>query len=185
MNLNRKGAQTLVLSILPVIVFALIENYFGTVAGLIAGVVLGIGELVYERVTLGRIQGVTLAANALVIALGALSLFEDDPTFFKLQPAILVFAMAAFFIGSSLVKRPMLVELAKKQRPDLPPVALQSLSGLNFRVGMFLILVGAIGVHAALKWSTPLWAAYKAAGAPVALVLYVFLDLLIQKKFRN
>jgi intracellular septation protein len=172
-------------SLLPVLVFTAIEEFYGTKAGLIAGVIFGAGEVFYEYRKYGKPQTVTLIANALVLVLGAVSLFESNAVFFKLQPALLVFMMAGGLLVSSLLKKPFLVELAKKQRPDLPAVALSRMAGLNLRMGFCLIAIAALGVYAAFEWSTVWWAAYKAVGAPVLLVLYVLIDLAILKRRKS
>ncbi len=136
---NRKALFTLVASLLPVVAFALVEELYGTKAGLAAGLVLAIAALTFEWKTLGRPQVITVVANALVLSLGGLSLYETNATFFKLQPAILVFVFSAVLIGSSLIKKPFLVGLMKKQRPDLNEMGARLLTGLNLRMGIALI----------------------------------------------
>jgi intracellular septation protein len=172
----------IVASLLPVLVFTAIEELYGTKAGLIAGVVFCIGEVAYEFKKFGRPQTITLVANALVLILGGVSLFESNAVFFKLQPALMVFMMAGALLISSVLKKPFLVELAKKQRPDLPEFALSRMAGLNLRMGICLIAIALLGVYAAFEWSTAWWAAYKAVGAPVLLILYVLIDLAILKR---
>ncbi|CAN5626720.1 hypothetical protein BH10BDE1_BH10BDE1_09820 [soil metagenome] len=169
-------------SLLPVLVFTAIEELYGTKAGLIAGVVFGVGEVAYEFRKFGRPQAITLIANALVLILGGVSLFESNAVFFKLQPALMVFMMAGALIISSMMGKPFLVELAKKQRPDLPELALARMTGLNLRMGICLVAIALVGVYAAFEWSTAWWAAYKAVGVPVLLVLYVLIDIAILKR---
>lgn len=182
---SRKSFYTLIASLLPVLIFTVIEELYGTQAGLIAGVVFGVGEVLYEWKTLGKPQPLTLGVNAMVLVLGGISLFESNAVFFKLQPAILVFVMAFALIGSSLMKKPFLVAFAKKQRPDLPEVVLARLSGLNLRMGFCLVAIGVIGVYAAFEWSTAWWATYKAVGAPVLLILYMGIDLALLKRLNR
>ena len=179
---KQKPWLTFVASLLPVVAFAVFEEVYGTKAGLIAGVALACGEIAYEWKTLGRPQNITIVANVLVLALGGLSLYESNPTFFKLQPAILVFVFAGVLIGSSLIGKPFLVGLMKKQRPDLNELGATLLNGLNLRMGIALVFAGLIGVYAAFEWPTAWWATYKAVGVPVFLVAYMFLDVLIWKR---
>ena len=158
------------------------EEIYGTKAGLIAGLVLAFGEIGYEWKTLGRPQNITILVNALVLVLGALSLLESDPVFFKLQPAILVFVFAGVLIVSSFLKKPFLVDLMKKQRPDLNETGVVLLHGLNLRMGIALIAAGLVGVYAAFSWPTAWWATYKAVGVPVFVIGYMFLDVSIWKR---
>lgn len=178
------NAKTLIRSlflggVLPVVAFALVEEYYGTMGGLIAGIAFGVGELLYEKIRLGKIQGVTIAGNALVIVLGGVSLLEDDPLFFKLQPAILIFAFSALMIVSSLIKRPFLVEMSKKQMPNAPAIVRERLGALNWRIGICLFAIGLLSMHAAFYWSTAAWAFLKGVGAPVILFGYMAVEFAI------
>lgn len=167
----------LLLSLLPVIIFTVIDSVYGTVAGVIAGVVFGVGEVAWEYFKLKKVQAITIGSNALVVVLGALSLYEDSGAFFKLQPAILVFVLAAIMLGTSWLKKPMMAEMMRKQRPDLPPVVYDRLAGLNFRMGLVLVAIALVGVHAAFRWSTAWWATYKAVGAPIMICIYALGDI--------
>jgi intracellular septation protein len=117
--------------------------------------------------------------------LGGISLLESDPLFFKLQPAILCFAFAGFLLGSTMIGKPMLVEMMKKQRPDAPPEAFAMAGGMNFRVGLCMIVVGVIGVHAAYYWSTAAWATYKGVGVPIIILVYMLGEVAVARARRK
>lgn len=168
--------------VLPVIAFALAEEWYGTIGGLIAGIVFGAGELTYEFIRYKKIQGVTIAGNALVIVLGGLSLIEGNAVLFKLQPAILVFAFAAFLLVSSAIGRPLLVEMSKKQNPGAPEELHKKLAGMNTRIGLCLIAIGLVSVHAAFYWSTAAWAFLKGIGAPLILFAYMAVEIVILRR---
>lgn len=179
----KSSARALFLGgVLPVIAFALVEEWYGTLGGLIAGIVFGVGELAYEYIRFKKIQGVTIAGNALVIVLGGLSLIEGNAVLFKLQPAILIFAFAGFLLVSSAIGRPLLVEMSKKQNPDAPVELHQKLSGMNVRIGLCLIVIGAISVYAAFYWSTAAWAFLKGIGAPLILFAYMAIEIVILRR---
>lgn len=168
--------------VLPVIAFALVEEWYGTIGGLIAGIVFGAGELAYEYIRFKKIQGITIAGNALVIVLGGLSLIEGNAVLFKLQPAILIFAFAGFLLVSSLIGKPLLVEMSKKQNPGAPPELHQKLAGMNTRIGFCLIAIGLVSVYAAFYWSTAAWAFLKGIGAPLILFGYMAIEIIILRR---
>lgn len=170
--------------LLPVIVFAVVESVYGTEGGLVAGILFGIGEMVYEYRTQKRIQGITIASNALVVILGGLSLFEGTGVWFKMQPAILLAAFAVFLFITSLLGKPFLVALAKKQNPNLPEAALEILRGLNFRISFVFLGLAALSVYAALYWTTAAWATLKGVGVPVILVAYMVIEVVIIRILR-
>ncbi len=165
--------------------FALAENYYGVVGGLIAGIAFGLGELTYEYVRFKKVAGITLVGNLMVIVLGGISLFENNPVFFKLQPALLIFAFAAVLIGSSVLKRPFLVAMSRKQRPDLPEAAVRHLHGLNLRLGFLMIAIGALSVYAAYFWSTASWAFLKGVGTPLLIVFYMIAEVVLMRIWRG
>lgn len=167
--------------VLPVVAFALVEEWYGTMGGLIAGIAFGIGEMAYEYWKMRRVQGITIAGNALVIILGAVSLFEGNSLWFKLQPAVILFAFALFLIFSSLLRKPFLYQLAKKQNPDLPEAAKERLSGLNLRLGFVFIALSGLSVYAAYRWSTAAWAFLKGIGTPLILFAWVGVEVLIMR----
>ncbi len=178
--MQKPSFQTFLLGgLLPVIAFTIVEAYYGTIGGLIAGITFGLGETLWEYLRLKRVQKITIFSNALVVILGGLSLLENDGRFFKLQPAILLAVFGALLIGSSLLKTPFMVALAKKQNPNLPEVGIQRLTGLNLRLGFLMLVLAGVGVHAAYYWSTALWATFKSIGAPVAMAIYVGLEILV------
>lgn len=173
----------LVGGLLPVVAFTLVEEFYGTTGGLIAGIVFGAGEMIYEYVKQGRVQKITIGANLLVVVLGALSLLEGDGVWFKMQPAIMLVVFALFMIGSSVLKKPFLVAMAKKQNPALPEMAERLLTGMNFRLGFVFVAMAALSVYAALHWSTAAWATLKGVGTPVLLVIYMVIEVFIVRLF--
>jgi intracellular septation protein len=181
-NLKNSARALFLGGVLPVIAFALVEEWYGTIGGLIAGILFGAGELAYEYFRFKKIQGVTIAGNALVIVLGGISLLDGSPIFFKLQPAILIFAFAGFMLISSVLKKPLLVEMSKKQMGEIPPEAAARLAGLNVRIGFVLIAIGLISVHAAFYWSTTAWAFLKGIGAPAILFAYMGIEIFLMRR---
>jgi intracellular septation protein len=113
----RKNAVRLFLlgGALPIVVFAVVEQIYGTLGGVIAGLVFGGGEIAWELLKSKRVQGITLLSNFLVLVLGLLSLWENDGIFFKMQPAIFMLVFAGVFLVSSMLGRPFLLEMTRQQ----------------------------------------------------------------------
>lgn len=173
--------------LLPVIVFSVIEDRYGTVAGLVAGMIFGVGEIAYEWIKLKKVDAVTWAGNGMILVLGGVSLFTNEGVWFKLQPAIIEAATAVIFCGSVLVKRPLMAGLLKKQlaanareapaQPlELAPWLIPLLSGATFRFGVFFGAHAALATWAALHWSTAAWAALKGIGFTGTFILYGLLE---------
>lgn len=162
--------------LLPLVAFTVIEEVYGTLAGLVAGMVFGVGEILWEWRTQGRVEALTWGTNALILILGGISLLTSDGLWFKLQPAILEGVFVLFLWGSLVLRKPLLSALIRKQRPEfvrgLPPEMEAGLRGMTLRLGVFFALHCALAIWAALHWSTAAWAALKGVGLTVSLLLY-------------
>jgi intracellular septation protein len=164
--------------LLPVAAFVVVEQICGTIGGVIAGIVFGGGEIIWEFRRNGKVQGITWLSSGLVLVLGLASLWEGNGVFFKLQPAVFLLVFALIFLGTSALRRPFLAEMARKQNPDIPPEILARFHGINTRLGVFFLFLTALSVHSAFYWSTAAWAALKAAGLPALTALYVAAEVL-------
>ena len=171
--------------ILPVIAFTLIENSYGTVAGLIAGMVFGVGEVLYEWRTQGQVNTMTWIGNGMILVLGGVSLVTQEGIWFKLQPAILEAAFGGILVGSVLLKRPFLVGMMEKQGqlavldPRVRPAFVEHLSGMTFRLSIFLFFHAGLATWAAIHWSTAAWAVLKGVGFTGSMVVYVVVESFI------
>lgn len=163
----------LVGGLLPVVAFTVVEQFYGPIGGAIAGIAFGLGEIAWELWSAGKVQNITWLSNFLVLVFGLAALWENNGTFFKLQPAALLLVFALILFGSSALKKPFLTELARKQNPGLPPEAEAILNGMNFRLGFVFLFLTALSVHAAFYWSTMAWATLKGVGLPVLLGIYM------------
>jgi intracellular septation protein len=192
MNMQKKSAlKTLFLGgVLPVVIFTLIEEQYGTLWGLVAGMVFGLGEILWELKTKKKVDTITWAGNGMLLALGGISLITQEGIWFKLQPALIEASMALVLWGSVLLGKPLLFNLAQKQggipsdfeklaRPGVGPVLKRAFQGMTLRLGLFFAVHGVLAAWAALHWSTGSWALLKGVGLTVSLIVYVVVESLI------
>lgn len=159
--------------LLPVLAFTVIEEWKGPVWGTIAGLTLGAGEILYEWRKEGRVSSFTWTSNLFILVLGIIAIFTQEGLWFKLQPALLMLAMAGWVAVSSWRRAPLLVSLARKQNPEAPSEIFEFLKALNLRLGLFFLAAASLSVHAAWAWPTRAWALLKGAGLPILLLLYL------------
>lgn len=106
-----------------------------------------------------------LASTVLVVVLGALSVFLDNPLFFKWKPTLLNWALAAVFLGSAFVGERTFAERI-----------LDSVAGASIRldrpgwlrlnamwVGFFAIS-GALNIVVAYRFPESVWVNFKVFG---------------------
>lgn len=159
--------------LVPVIAFTVIEEKYGVVAGLIAGMAFGFGEIIYELICHGKVATMTWLGNGLLLVLGGISLISSEGLWFKLQPALMEGLFALAMWGSCLIKKPLLVVLAEKQGQQLPDLVKGKLNGVTWRTGFFFAVHTGLAVWAALAWSTTNWALLKGLGLTLSFILYL------------
>lgn len=164
--------------LVPVIAFTLIEEKYGVIAGLIAGIVFGFGEIMYEVIRYRKVSTITWIGNGLLIGLGAVSLVSSDGIWFKLQPALLEFGFFIFLLGSWLIKKPFLKLMIEKQNPQAPSFLKNRMSGMTLRLSVFMLAHALIATWAAFSWSTEAWAFLKGIGLTVSMVLFMVAEVL-------
>lgn len=163
--------------LLPVIAFTVIEDQYGTIAGLIAGMVFGVGEICFELYKHKRVQKITWIGNGLLLVLGGISLISSEGIWFKMQPAIMEAAFAVGLWVSVAMKKPLIVVLAEQQGQKLPDFMKTRMGGMTFRMGIFFALHAVLAVWAALHWSSNAWALLKGVGLTVSLIVYMLAEI--------
>ncbi len=163
--------------LLPVIAFTVIEEKYGIIAGLIAGMIFGGGEIIYELVRYKKVNTITWIGNGLLIGLGAVSLISTEGLWFKLQPALLEFGFFAFLLLSWLFKKPFLKLMIEKQNPHAPDFLKNAMSGITLRLSFFFLMHAGLAVYAALYWSTENWALLKGVGLTVSMIVYMVIEM--------
>lgn len=164
--------------LLPVIIFTVIEEGYGVMAGLCAGLVFGAGEVIYELVRYKKVSTLTWVGNGLLILLGGISLISQDGIWFKLQPALFEAGFFIFLFGSWLLKKPFLQLIIEKQTPEVPDFLKNTFSGMTFRLSLFMLAHAILATWAAFEWSTRHWALLKGIGLTVSLILYLGAEIL-------
>jgi intracellular septation protein len=164
--------------LLPVIAFTVIEEKYGVIAGLIAGMVFGFGEILFELMKYRKVSTITWIGNGLLIGLGSLSLISTEGIWFKLQPAIFEFGFFIFLGGSWVMKKPFMTLMIEKQNPTAPQFLKDAMSGITLRLAFFFLLHSIIATYAAIEWSTEAWAILKGVGLTVSMVIYMLIEVL-------
>lgn len=178
-----KGAKAQALAfffggLLPVIAFTVIEDQYGTIAGIIAGMIFGLGEVLYEYLTIKKVSTMTWVGNLLILILGGVSLISSEGLWFKLQPALFEGFFALGLWLSVLLKKNILVLMAEKQGATFPEFMKSKMDGICIRLGFFFALHTGLAIWAALAWTTTQWALLKGVGLTVSFIIYMIAEML-------
>lgn len=170
--------------LLPLLAFSFIEEKYGPAWGTVAGMVFGLGEIIYEKVKFKKVSGITWIGNLLILFLGGISIFTADGVWFKLQPAIFELFFAVFLWGSVLLKKNFLWEMLKKQGfPADKPELIRKVDALTVRLGFFFLIHCVIATFAAFYWSTSAWVMLKGVGLTVSMMVYMLVEFYFLRKY--
>lgn len=110
----------------PLLLYILVDSFFGERAGIIAALVLGSLEFAYILIKEGRSDLFVLADTGLIVALGTASLCLDSPFAVKVKPALFEFIAAILFFilaalpkdkSASVIRRIVRLNIALSQVP--------------------------------------------------------------------
>jgi isopentenyldiphosphate isomerase/intracellular septation protein A len=89
---------------IPLFVFIAIDEIWGTRAGLVAALVIGVGEMVWIWIKEKRFDRFVLFDTGLLFVLGSVSIWLDNDIFFKLKPGLVELILCAVLAVSSFSK---------------------------------------------------------------------------------
>lgn len=164
-------------SMIPLLGFWLIEEYYGLQAGIIAAIVLGIGEVGWVYWKEHRLEPFALWSAVLVVVMGMISWVMDNSVVIRLKPAVLEGVFAGMFLVSSWLHKPLMVVLAKKQFGNLiqNPLQISYMEGLNIRLGILFLVHTIITIYAAIYLSLSAWALVK--GVLFYVLFFIFFGI--------
>ncbi|NVO19249.1 MAG: NUDIX domain-containing protein [Bacteroidetes bacterium] len=146
--------------LLPLIIFIIVDEVWGTRAGLIVAIIFGFTELIVILLKERRLDWFIIFDTALLMMLGAVSLLSDNDIFFKLKPAF-INVIFCVIIGLSAFSNSNLIMLySKRYLKDLPDDPnLQKEMRRTFRsIFWIFFLHTVLIVYSAFYLSKPAWA---------------------------
>jgi isopentenyldiphosphate isomerase/intracellular septation protein A len=155
--------QSILLSFIPgfasILIYIIVEAIFGETAGLIAGLVLGIGEFTVILFRERRVDTFTLVDTILLAIMGAISLALSDPVFFRLKPAISGVILSIMMLLGSLGPHRLFLPYMQEKlgMGELPQAAAGRILSMIAGFGILTLLHAILTAIAALFWSHTAW----------------------------
>lgn len=124
--MNRKELlKNFSIGFIPLFIFIVMDELYGTQAGLVAAIVVGLIEFVYFYFKYRRIESFLLFDIGLIVALGAVSIILENDLFFKLKPALVELILAMLLGVHAFSDKPILLMMGKRYLKDIPVNDLQ------------------------------------------------------------
>ena len=169
---------------IPLLIFIIADEFFGTTIGIIAAFIVGIIEFLYYFIRYRQIEKFVLFDVGLISALGAISIILANDVFFKLKPALVEGILVVLLGIHAFTNKPLLLLLGKRYLKDIQVNELQlGLMRKTTRLLFFLTLVHTVLIlYAAYFLSTEAWA-FISGGLFYIIFGLVFLGQYIYLKF--
>ncbi len=100
--------------LLPLFVFILADEIWGTTVGLYVALGFGISELVYYYIKDRKIERFILVDTCLLVILGAVSIVLENDIFFKIKPALIELILLAIIAFSLWGPRNLIMAMSKR-----------------------------------------------------------------------
>ncbi len=99
---------------IPLFIYILADEIWGTKIGLIVAVVVGIGELLFYLIKDKKIDKFILFDTMLLVTLGGISFAFDNDVFFKLKPALMGLIGSILLGLSAFTPRNLVLGMSKR-----------------------------------------------------------------------
>jgi len=159
--LNKKELlKNFTVGFIPLLIFIVADELFGTKIGLLTAIVVGILEFAYYYYRFRRIESFILFDVGLIIVLGAVSILLDNEIFFKLKPALIELILVIMLGIHAFSDKPLLLMMGKRFMKDIPVNDVQIGMMRNLTRLLFFIVFAHVCliVYAAYYMNKEAWA---------------------------
>jgi len=117
-----------------------------------------------------RVDAMLWIGLALVVGMGGLTLWLQDPVFIMWKPTLLYWTFGAALAGSVLLLRRNLMQTLMGEQIELPPAVW---SRLNLAWIGFFVAMGALNLYVARHFDEATWVSFKLYGGIGLMLLFV------------
>lgn len=177
--------HSLLLGVMPLIVFVLVDTFSTLKWALISAVVFALIETVYSFYAFGSLDWITGISFLLVGLMSYFAWKKDDEKIFMWQPVIISWVFAVYILGVKLTGTDIFVEMVTKYKdlipPDLQPrfqqpLMQRSLAILSWTSTIAFTLHGAVTLFSAYKLNKWWWLMARGVGFYLFMGAAVFLS---------
>jgi intracellular septation protein A len=159
----------------PLIAFVALEHTVSLFAAIVSSIVCGVILVAIQIVRDRKISPFTAYVALSVAVFGALDLKYQSGFFVKLEPALGNTFTGLFFLGTVLVGRPVIAELAQKQRKEpFTEGGVAYLRALTIAWGLFFFLRAAVYVWMAYRLTIDQALAIRSVAGPISFGVMIF-----------
>jgi isopentenyldiphosphate isomerase/intracellular septation protein A len=160
MKIDKNILKNLLPGLLPLFVFVIADELWGSLIGLYVALGFGILELIISFIKYGKIEKFILLDLGLLIILGSVSVLLKNEIYFKLKPAFIEIIFAAILAFSVFSSRNIILQMSQRfmKGVQLNKAAEQKFNS-TLKVVLFLTLIHIVlVVYSSFYMSKEAWA---------------------------
>jgi len=139
--MNLSFLKKLLPGLLPLFIFILADEIWGTEVGLYVALGFGIGEFLFYLIRDKKVDKFILLDTGLLIVLGVVSLALENDLFFKIKPALIEFILLIIIALSLWGPRNLIMAMSQRYMGDMQLNADQEKAMRTNMIAMFWITV--------------------------------------------
>ena len=112
--INKSFIKTLLPGLLPIFIFIIADEIWGTKIGLYVAISFGIIELIFRYIKTKKIEYFILGDIGLLLLLGGISIATENEIFFKLKPALIESILVVILSFSIFSPKNIVLEMSKR-----------------------------------------------------------------------
>jgi isopentenyldiphosphate isomerase/intracellular septation protein A len=172
------------LGFIPLFIFILADEIWGTEIGLIVAIISGILQMLITYFIQRRFDKMIAFDTALIILLGGISIAFENDLFFKLKPALVEAIMLVLFGVHAFSDKPLLLMMGKRYMGDVEfqPQQLAMMKNMSRLLFVIILIHTGLIIYSAFYLSKEMWA-FISGGLFYILFALVFVGQWIYLKF--
>lgn len=171
---------------LPIIVFIIVDEFWGTWYGLVVAIGIGVMELGIGLVRKRQVDRFVIFDVGLLLALGGVSLLLDNDIFFRLKPGVISLLMTGMIGFSAFSRHNILLQMSQRYMKgvEMNPYQMWMMQQTMKRIFWLLLGYSLLSILSAFIGPKSVWGFLNGPGLFVVMGLYMVLEWW-QKKSQN
>ncbi|HSX21036.1 MAG TPA: septation protein A [Gammaproteobacteria bacterium] len=169
----------LLLDFLPIALFFAAYKYFNLMVATQVAIAASLVQLIWLRISTGKIQKVNLISFLSILILGSATLLLKNDIFVKWKPTVVYWALAIGLFVSQIIGNKPFIQRLGETSVSLPDRIWRQ---LNISWTSFFAVLGLINLYVVYNFSTTIWVNFKLFGTLGLTIVFIVLQSIYMAK---
>ncbi len=167
------------LDFLPIALFFVAFKYFNLMVATQVAIVASLAQLVWLRLTTGKIHKVNLISFLSILILGGATLLLKNDIFVKWKPTVVYWLLGAALVFSHFFGNKPIMQRLGENSIELPDRIWRQ---INSSWGVFFFALGILNLYVVYNFSTSIWVNFKLFGTLGLTIAFIILQSIFMAK---